>query len=187
MSRGPGRIERIITEALLANPSAIFTVPDLVVLAYPDAPEIMRIRPHRWQRYVERRDFEKRHRSAILRAAKKAIPRAGWDVMKAEAPGGPPVFFNPCDLASYNHARRRADRWYFDQPGRLAEHLANPDEHHRALLAPGTGVWWQFVEAAKLRRDGRAVEAEAIDRQREQDSAALLEGLERRISGRDFP
>jgi hypothetical protein len=181
MSRGPGRIERIITEALLANPSAIFAVPDLVALAYPDA-GYQGIRHHRWWGYYEKSYIEKRYRSAILRAAKKAVPRVGWDVMKAEAPGGPPVFFNPCDLASYNHARLRADRRYYDQPDRLAEFLANPDERHRELLVPGTGTWWQFVEAERLRRDGKIAEAEAIDRQREQDTAVLLGQLERRIA-----
>jgi len=183
MSRGPGRIERIITAALTANPSAIFTVPDLVALAYPDAPEIMRLRwRYRGSYVLEQRAFEKRHRSAILRAAKKAVPRAGWDVMKAEAPGGPPVFFNPCDLASYNHARLRAERLNYDDPARLVKQLANPDEYHRALLVPGTGSWWREVEVATLRRDGRIAEAEALDRERKQDIAAFLARAERRIA-----
>jgi hypothetical protein len=162
MSRGPGRIESIITEAMLANPSAIFTVPDLVALAYPDAPETLGIQRLRWGRYVERPYIEKRYRSAIHRAAKKAVPRAGWNFMKVEAPGGPPVFYNPCDLASYYHARLRADRLYFNYPDRLAQQLATPDEPHRKLLASGTGTWWREVEERRLRRDGRNTEADAI-------------------------
>ena len=177
MSRGPGRIERIITKAMLANPSAIFTVPNLVALAYPDAPQTLGIQRLRSGRYVERFYIDKRYRSAILRAAKKAAPRAGWDVMKAEAPGGPPVFFNPCDLASYNHARLRADRWFYNHPDRRVKMLANPDERHKSLLEPGKGAWWRHVEAVRLRRGGKIAEAEAIEQQGKRDFAALLARL----------
>jgi hypothetical protein len=172
MSRGPGRIERVITEALFANPSAIFTVADLVALAYPDALETLGIERLRSGRYVERPYIEKRYRSAILRAAKKAVPRAGWDVMKAEAPGGPPVFYNPYDLQSYACARLRAASSHFHRAD-----LSDPKRLGDALyreLEPKTGAWWQDVEAAKLRRDGKTAEAEVIERQRERDIAALF-------------
>jgi hypothetical protein len=181
MSRGPGRIERIITGAMFANPSAIFTIPDLVALAYPDAEPVMGIVHHRWRGYIERGYIEKRYRSAILRAAKKAVPRAGWDVMKAQAPGGPPVFFNPCDLRSYACARLRTVYGHYHRadvsdPERLGE------AHYRNLLEPETGSWWREVEAAKLRRNGKIAEAEALDREQKQDIAALLKRAEQRIA-----
>jgi hypothetical protein len=82
--------------------------------------------------------YPKSCRSAILRAAKNAVPRAGWEVFKAEAPGGPPVYFNPYDLRSYARARRLASFDNFHRPD-----LEEPEDHphYRKLLVPVTGCW----------------------------------------------
>lgn len=147
MSRGPGRVERIIAETMQAHPNECFTVPDLAVLIYPEITEP-------WQ-------VEKKHRSAILRAAKSVLSELGWGYFKASAPGGPPVFFNTCDFASWGRALTRC-AWLGD-PDRAEETFADPfNDHWKEQLAPGSRGWQQ-VEAAKLRRAGKTAEAEVIE------------------------
>jgi hypothetical protein len=175
MSRGPGRIERIIFEAMHDHPSEVYTVAKLAALAYPDVePDVVPYHGMYWRMHPV---YPKHCRSAILRAARTAVPRAGWDVMKAEAPGGPPVYFNPYDLRSYALARRLA--WYGNFHRPESDLDSENHSHDRELLVAGTGAWWRHVEVRKLRRDGKIGEAEAIEAALEREVAALMGAFRR--------
>ena len=58
MSRGPGRIERAIASAFAAEPDNAFTIGDLCIRVYPEIARGFALP-------------EKKHRVAVLRAAKK--------------------------------------------------------------------------------------------------------------------
>jgi hypothetical protein len=128
-------------------------VPDLAPLIYPEITEP-------WQ-------VEKKHRVTILRAAKQVLSALGWGYLKARAPGGPPVFFNTCDFASWGRALTRS-AWPND-PNRAEETFADPfGDYWKGELVIGSSGWHQ-VEAAKARRDGRIAKAEAIEQRLDQE------------------
>jgi hypothetical protein len=78
VSRGPGRVERAITLAFSAEPTRIFTTEDLCRQVYRHLPEI-----------------KKKHRVALIRAARKVLQRdPNWRAARTRFPGAPLVFFN---------------------------------------------------------------------------------------------
>jgi hypothetical protein len=167
MSRGPGRVERIIIAAFTAQPSACFTMQELAPLVYPwMSPR------NRRPRHSPRHHIEKKHRVAILRAAKNVLPKLGWGHLKASLPGGPPVFFNTCDFASWGRALTRC-AWYYD-PDQAEEVFTNPfNDHWRERLAlDGHGA--RYVEAAQLRRDGKTAGAEVIEQRLHEEYRMVL-------------
>jgi hypothetical protein len=84
VGRGPGWIQRLVESAFKANPTVTYTVDNLAVMAYPNAPRI-----------------EKKHRVAVIRAAAAAAKVCGWWHARANRPGHPVVYGNPLDLQSY--------------------------------------------------------------------------------------
>src|SRR4051812_21944990 len=81
MSKGPGRVERIIAAAFTANPTKVFTVEELTRLAYPGAysgegfDEMVA-----WAKVTGAPEptIAKRHRVSVLRAARNVARRLWW-------------------------------------------------------------------------------------------------------------
>src|SRR5205807_9024028 len=88
MSKGPGRIQRTIDAIFKDNPDSAFTVEELCSGVYG---------------YGKR---EKRHRVAVIRAA-KAVAKNLPDIVvwNAEWRGGTLIFFNHRSIMSYAIAR----------------------------------------------------------------------------------
>src|SRR5262249_8004802 len=143
MSKGPGRIQRAIMAAFEAEPDNAFTTVELCERAYPAA-----------------RVWEKKHRIAVMRAAKK-IPKL--DHEQSDTLGGQLVFYDPFNVMSYAMARLKADtfnnyrnedlriRWPERTEADLRKILA--DDRHRKLVAKG-GAWWLNTEKAKAEARG---------------------------------
>jgi hypothetical protein len=139
MSRGPGSIERAISQAFETEPSRTFTVEELTLIAYPGIN-----RP------------EKKHRVAVLRAADKVGSRSGWIGRRAERPGGTIIYSNLYDHRSYALGRIRRNivaNWRdAEYPERaIDDPKVCPSDYESAQ--PG-GVWWLHVEINKAVRDG---------------------------------
>jgi hypothetical protein len=95
MSKGPGHVSRAIEAALEAEPDNAFTIEDLCDRVY---------------RGVNR--VEKKHRVAVLRAAKAIVARCpDFDCMTGEGLGGTLVIFNRYRVMSYAMAWLKADRF----------------------------------------------------------------------------
>jgi hypothetical protein len=93
MSKGPGRVSRAIEAALEAEPDNAFTVEDLCDRVY---------------RGINR--VEKKHRVAVLRAAKAiGARRPDLDWMTGEGLGGALVLYNRYHVMSYAMARLKTD------------------------------------------------------------------------------
>jgi hypothetical protein len=93
MSKGPGRVERAIAGVFEAEPDNAFTVEDLCDRAYPG--ELV----------------EKKHRVAVLRAAKNIAKRnSEIGARTGECLGGTIVFYNKYHVLSYAMARLKTDR-----------------------------------------------------------------------------
>lgn len=165
MSRGPGRIERAIEAAFTDGPDDAYTTEDLIDRAYSG---------------VNR--AEKKHRVAVIRAAKKVSDRMDWECFRTEALGGTLVFWNPYDVMSYAIGRIKADMFvsYRSNDRRVLDHHRRTADDIRAMLAPGGkyhphvvegGAWWRHVQLNIARRDGDMSEtAQAL--QAEQDKVS---------------
>lgn len=146
MSRGAGRVQRIIEEAF-SVPEKSYTLLDLFRYAYPEA-----------------EDLEKKHQVAIKRAAAKVCLKTGWKTWRRDTRGRGYVYYDPCDLISYATARLKADeRNYQSQDWWIREFNPKTDEDILASLAEGGrhhklivegGTWWRFVQIAIAERDG---------------------------------
>jgi hypothetical protein len=151
MSKGPGRIERVVEAAFAGEPDNAFTVEDLCDRAYPSE------------------SIEKKHRVSVIRAAKQVAKRRGnIDVMETYALGGAMVFFNRYDVMSYGmallkcgehpcYSYRNRDERDNDCKGAEATFRAMlaPDGDYHDRIAEG-GHWWQTVQAHIAERDGDA-------------------------------
>jgi len=166
MSRGPGKIERIIRAVFAAEPDNAFTTEDLCDRAYPGVNRI-----------------EKKHRVAVLRAAQQLEARgdAIWCI-KGDGLGGTLIFFNPYHLPSYAMARLKTTSWYRTHDTRRSRYEPWDETRLRAKLAPGGddrkhidegGVWWRHVEIHKAVRDGDTERAEALRHEQSAIRAAL--------------
>jgi hypothetical protein len=130
MSRGFGTVQRKIAEVLAANPDDAFTVEELCRTVYGVSPA------------------EKRHRVAVLRAAKALAekrPEIGW----TGSSGFGLAFFNITSVMSYARARIKATRWSSDIDARLA-----PGGRHYKDIVEG-GEWWLRVQVwtARMNND----------------------------------
>ena len=78
MSRGPGRIEREIWAAIVAEPARVFTIEQLGFVVYP-----------------QRVNLAKKHRVSLIRAVKHVIQHEpDWHIARAHSSGRPFVVFN---------------------------------------------------------------------------------------------
>ncbi|CAH1653436.1 conserved hypothetical protein [Hyphomicrobiales bacterium] len=139
MSRGPGRVERIITSTFEGNPEGAFDVEELARLVYPGIEQV-----------------EKKHRVAVLRAARKVAHRMHWGYWHSSRPSGPAVFGNKLNLQSYGFARVRAGwRSPWDTMDDLRQRLIDPKAHGSRWewIQPG-GSWWLHVEMNKAKVAG---------------------------------
>src|SRR6185312_3972520 len=164
MSRGAGRIQRAIEGAFRQNPSASYSVEELVAIAYPGVNQV-----------------EKKHRVAVLRAAAAAAEACGWWYGKADRPGHPMIYGNPLDVRSYATWNMRRD--FLEgglTPERLTAALDDPGAWPTRWewVQPG-GAWWQHVQINQARRDGRHEEAEEIRERLNAGVAAKLSALRR--------
>lgn len=150
MSRGPGKIERAITEIFQSNGGWSFTTEDLIDLVYPGVPP------------------QKKHRVSLIRAAKRVVKRLGsWSWFVSGGVGGTLVFFNLYDVASYGSARIKADHFgnYYrskDPQAKRYPWMVTTDDDVRRRLQPGGdhhhcivhgGVWWGHVQMNIAERD----------------------------------
>jgi hypothetical protein len=157
MSRGPGRIERVISAVFDAEPSNAFTVEDLADRVFPGINRV-----------------EKKHRVTILRAADRVWRKRGEiGFYRSEMLGGTIVYFRQDSVMSYAMARMKADwlnryrsndprckRWWLGTEEDLRAKLSNPKDRHYELVQPG-GAWWkQTLRACAAWR--RLVEARAL-------------------------
>jgi hypothetical protein len=90
MSRGPGRIEHAIEAVFTAAPDDAYTTEDLIDRAYPGLDRV-----------------EKKHRVAVLRAAKKVCNRIGLVVVPDSSAGRRTGFLEPVQCTVLHH---RADQ-----------------------------------------------------------------------------
>ncbi len=157
MSRGPGKIERAIEAVFAAEPDDAFTSADLCDRVYPGLNKV-----------------EKKHRVAVIRAAKNVCGRAGWVCDRTEALGGTLVFYNPFDVMSYAIGRIKTDMFtnYRNSDRRILDHWRKTAEGIRGMFEPGGekhgmivegGHWWRHVQLNIAARDGDTSErAEAL-------------------------
>jgi hypothetical protein len=82
MSRGPGRVQKIITDLIASNPHGAWSVTELCKHIYPDA------------------RMEKKHRVAVTRALRKMVLPSAWGVLALWRQGNEYCLYNRCDLES---------------------------------------------------------------------------------------
>jgi hypothetical protein len=155
MSKGPGRIQRAIAAAFEAEPDNAFTTIELCERVYPDDAD----------------RIEKKHRIAVMRAAKK-MPNL--DSMESEHLGRQLVFFDSFNVMSYAMARLKADNFlnYRNADPRFLPQGATEadlrkklaDENHRKLVAKG-GAWWIHTEISKAKASGDRKRASQLQKE----------------------
>jgi hypothetical protein len=148
MSKGPGRIERAISDIFAAEPDNAFTTEELCKRVYGiDRPE-------------------KKHRVPVLKAVSRLIAKspsdkaAPWiDANTSSRLGGQLIVLNRYSIMSNVVAYvkgdfitndRRVFKWSQD---RIREYLERDDV--RKWREPGGWIWWR-VEQALAERDGDA-------------------------------
>jgi len=114
MSKGPGRVERTIIAAFNHDPHATYTLHVLADLAYPnwDHVEIdleSIVTAEGWERINVKPVLPKKYEVAVLRAARNACRRTGWECLRnwraTHRPGGL-IWYNPRDEQSFISARK---------------------------------------------------------------------------------
>ena len=181
MSRGPGKIERAIEAVFAAEPDDAFTTADLCDRVYPGLNMV-----------------EKKHRVAVIRAAKKVFGRTGWDCYRTEALGGTLVFYNPFDVMSnaigrtkadmlinYRNNDKRIDHWRTTAEGIRGTFEPGGKEHH--MIVEG-GHWWRHVQINIAARDGDTSErAQALKAEQDRGAQAfrsMIHSMKRRFKPR---
>jgi hypothetical protein len=167
MSKGPGRIQRTIKELFEAELDNAFTTTELC------------------ERVYGVKETDKRHRIAVIRAAKK-IP--GLDYLVGENLGKQLVFYDPLNLMSYATARLKVDfsENYRNADPRCPPHGINTeadlraklgnDERYRKLISEG-GSWWLHTEISRANARGYPERAAQLQAQADENSEATLSGL----------
>jgi hypothetical protein len=159
MSRGPGRIERIV-ERVLQDADRSFTVEELASLAYPHALEI-----------------EKKHRVAVLRALNTVRKRMLFVSARTYCPPWRLILASGTSVRSYAHARVRHCWWSANRSLQDTEDILS-EPAIQSVMEPG-GLWWIDVEILKARQVNDAEQLRALysyrsHLARDLDLAALL-------------
>jgi hypothetical protein len=168
MSKGPGRIEQAIAALFKAEPDNAFTVEDLCERVYVGISWV-----------------EKKHRVAVIRAAKHVASRnSNIDVMKGETRGGTLTFYNRSNVMSYAMARKKIDNiggtyrpGVYNDETYLRSTLA-PGGHDHHLVEPG-GAWWNHVQQNIAERDGDTEKAAQL----KAENDAVLAEIAGRLRG----
>jgi hypothetical protein len=141
MSKGPGRVSRAIEAAIEADPDNAFTIEDLCDRVYPGVNRV-----------------EKKHRVAVLRAAKAIVarrPELRW--MIGEGLGGTLVVYDRYRVLSYAMARLKTDHFNRYRSNDKRNERCMPAWARKALKLPPASkgkVWVQKkhnTEEAELR------------------------------------
>jgi hypothetical protein len=126
MSRGPGRIERIV-EQTLHDTDRSFTVEELAKLAYPTIT-----------------DVQKKHRVAVLRAINKVAKQMLIWTFRTYTPPWRCIFTVGNNVRSYAHGLLRHSWWNAERSlDEIEKILADPEI--KSVMEPG-GFWWAVVE-----------------------------------------
>jgi predicted glycosyltransferase len=137
MSKGHGRIGRGIIAAFHDEPDNAFTTEDLVERVYAGVNQIV-----------------KKHRVALIRAAKNLVDAGTIVSMAVERLGKPLVFFDPYNLASCAMARMKSGQRYRVTDPRDTSSERTEDDL-RAMIAPGGkkhhlvaegGTYWRCTQ-----------------------------------------
>jgi hypothetical protein len=134
MSKGPGKIDRIIAAAFAAEPNNAFTMDELLRRVYPG---------------IE--TFEKKHRVAVIRAAKK---RRDLDWSYRDTQGHVLVFYLADNFKSFAMMQMKTLsclKYNLPSDDELRAKLKTPE--YRQYTAKG-GIWSVFFEIAKAERRG---------------------------------
>jgi hypothetical protein len=124
MGTGPGHVARAIEAAFAAEPGSAFSVDELCRRVYRGADRV-----------------EKKHRVAVLRAA-KANPRLIY--LPSYLSGGTLIFFELGSVKGYGLARLKATNYSGKSDAELRGRLRKGGVCHE-LVAPG-GDWYRQVE-----------------------------------------
>jgi hypothetical protein len=177
MSKGPGRIERMIRRLFDANPDRAFITDELVEHCYPDAEFI-----------------EKKHTVSILRAAHRVVARdpdwQAWAIGDGRNIGL--CFFNMDNVESYAlgwlirmeviYRSRRPSPYRWREVEDYDELRAMLDQDdHRERMAPG-GAWHRHVEMHRAKRDGDTALMARLEAEREADVAQIVGPLKAAVA-----
>jgi hypothetical protein len=126
MSRGPGKIDRVIAALFAAEPDNAFMLYELLCAVYPDVDY-----------------YEKKHRVAVLRAAKR---RPNTATLHSDAQGRMLVFYTPDNVLSRAMAYLKADFSYalYTQWGKRPT-----DDELRAKLRKGGEEYRRIATAQR--------------------------------------
>jgi hypothetical protein len=139
MSKGPGRVSRAIEAALDAEPDNAFTVEDLCDRVY---------------RGINR--VEKKHRVAVLRAAKAIVARhPDLDCMTSEGLGTLVIFNRSC-VMSYAMARLKTDQFNRYRSNDRRDKWTPPRWLTKGYGDPGKGIVWRFRHQSTTEAELRA-------------------------------
>ena len=147
MSRGPGRVERVVEATFAANPSGAYLFDDLALLVYPG---------------INR--AEKRHRVAVRRAVANVAPRLWWTWTRREARPPTCVCFNLLDERSYVIGKAFVEYSAYFTLGQIAEIVdgtfdgsdpwRRPERLREKYCGPDS-PWQDHVRINRLRVAGR--------------------------------
>jgi hypothetical protein len=130
MSRGPGRIERIV-EQTLVNAEQSYTIEELAFIAYSDINQV-----------------DKKHRVAVLRALANVQERSPLWWFQTFTPPWRWIITNRNSVRSYAHGLLRSSWWLAPDYSlnKVEKILADPAV--QSVMEPG-GLWWIEVEMNK--------------------------------------
>lgn len=170
MSRGLGKVGQAIVAAFAAEPANAFLAEELIERVYPGLNRI-----------------EKKHRVAVLRAAKSlATPEYGISWFRGGGLGGRLVFFSKYSVLSYAMARLKGDGLYKPNDPRLC--WSRSEDELRAKLLDGGdsqrlvvegGHWWRHVQQWIAERDGDTETVSRMEAENDRLLAALGANLRR--------
>jgi hypothetical protein len=164
MSRGPGWVEQKVEAVFKANGDNAFTTDDLCRRVY--RPRSRKALP-----------IEKKHRVAVIRAAKRVAERMGWTWLMSWGRGGTLVFADACNVMSYAMGREKCSNYfgvtYSDDKLRARLALGGRDHH---FIIEG-GAWWIHTQMAIADRNGDAARAALLQAELDKGLAAIAESL----------
>jgi hypothetical protein len=170
MSKGPGHVERAIDLAFAADAGTALSVDELCRRIY---------------RGIDR--VEKKHRVAVLRAAKARPQHLAY--LSSSLAGGELIFFAPDSVASYGLARLKATNSAGASDAELRARLREGGVCHE-FVVPG-GDWYRWVEMFKAERDGDTrrlqklqMEEERVQARARRDLSRWIERMRRRMARR---